>query len=83
MIKRFITSNHSHRSIYDIYKLDCKKSLTINNIKKDIFKKHFFITIAKFKIFELEIPSSFWSLYHDKILRFLTIYSKLIFKNKS
>ena len=47
--------NHSHRSIYDIYKLDCKKSLTINNIKKDIFKKHFFITIEKFNIFELQI----------------------------
>ena len=65
---------HSHRSIYDIYKLDCKSSLTIKNIKKDIYVKHFFITIAKFKIFNLQIPSSFWSIYHDKILRFLTIY---------
>ena len=70
---RILYAIHSHRSIYDIYKLDCKKSLTINNIKKDIFKKHFFITIAKFNIFDLQIPSSFWSLYHDKILRFLTI----------
>ena len=65
--------NHSHRSIYDIYKLDCKNSLTIKNSTKDIYVKHFFITIEKFNIFDLQIPSSFWSLYHDKILRFLTI----------
>jgi hypothetical protein len=71
----FINVKHSHRSIYDIYKLNCKKSLTINNIKKDIFKKHFFATIEKFNIFNLQLPSSFWGLYHDKILRFLTIAS--------
>ena len=71
--KGFFTSFHSHRSIYDIYKLDCKKSLTINNIKKDIFKKHFFLTIEKFNIFDLQLPYSFWGIYHDKILRFLTI----------
>ena len=40
--KGFFNSNHSHRSIYDIYKLDCKNSLTIKNIRKDIFIKHFF-----------------------------------------
>ena len=73
--KGFFIPYHGHRSIYDIYKLDCKNSLTINNIKKDIFKKHFFITIEKFNIFNLQLPSSFWSIYHDKILRFLTIVS--------
>ena len=64
--KGFFIPYHGHRSIYDIYKLDCKNSLTINNIKKDIFKKHFFVTIAKFKIFDLQITSSFWGLYYDK-----------------
>ena len=71
--KAFYYSNYSHRSIYDIYKLDCKNSLTINNIKKDIFKQHFFVTIAKFKIFDLQITSSSWSLYQNTFLRFLTI----------
>jgi hypothetical protein len=65
----FINAKHSHRSIYDIYKLDCKKSLTIDNIKKDIFKKHFFATIEKFNIFDLQIPSSFWSLCNYECLR--------------
>jgi hypothetical protein len=73
--KGFFIPYHGHRSIYDIYKLDCKNSLKINNIKKDIFKKHFFITIEKFNIFNLRLPSSFWSIYQDKILRFLTIAS--------
>ena len=53
-----IKSYHSHRSIYDIYKLDCKHSLTINKIKKNIFIKHFFITIDKFKIFDIHILST-------------------------
>ena len=69
----FINVKHSHRSIYDIYKLYCKNSLIIKNSTKDIYVRHFFITIEKFNIFNVEIPSSFWSLYHDKILRFLTI----------
>ena len=77
--KGFFTSFHSHRSIYDIYKLDCKNSLTIKNSRKDIYVKHFFITIAKFKIFNLQLPSSFWSIYHDKILRFLIfIFIKIL-----
>ncbi|MDB4028597.1 nucleotidyltransferase family protein, partial [Flavobacteriaceae bacterium] len=58
--KGFFTSFHSHRSIYDIYKLNCKSSLTTKNIKKDIYVKHFFMTIEKFNIFDLQIPSSFW-----------------------
>ena len=69
----FVGTNHSHRSIYDIYKLDCKKSVTIKNSTKDIYVRHFFINIEKFNIFDLQLPSSFWSIYHDKILRFLTI----------
>ncbi len=56
--KGFFNSNYSHRSIYDIYKLDCKNSLTIKNIKKDIFIKYFFLTIAKFKIFDIPIAFS-------------------------
>ena len=66
---------HGHRSIYDIYKLNCEKSLTISNIKKDIYVKHFFMTIEKFNIFDLQITSSFYGLFHDKIFRFLTIAS--------
>ena len=69
----FLTNHHSHRNIYDIYKLDCKKSVTIKNSTKDIYVRHFFINIEKFNIFDVKITSSFWSLYHDKILRFLTI----------
>ena len=30
----FVTNHHSHRNIYDIYKLDCKKSVTIKNSTK-------------------------------------------------
>ena len=71
--KGFINSYHSHRSVYDIYKLDCKKSLTIKNIKKDIFIKHFFITIDKFKIFDIHIKTTLLNSYFDKLFRFLTI----------
>ena len=92
----FIGTKHSHRSIYDIYKLNCKSSLTTQNIKKDMFKKHFLMTIEKFNIFDLQLPSSFWSIYQDKCLRvlmfifikILTIISKcsiliqLFFNNK-
>ncbi len=59
--------HYDHRSIYDIYKLDCKKSLRIKNIKKDIFIKHFFLTIAKFKIFDIAIKATLWSSYFDKL----------------
>ena len=75
----FINAKHSHRSIYDIYKLDCKKSLTIKNSRKDIYVKHFFMTIEKFNIFDLQITSSFWSIYHDKCLRVLMfIFIKIL-----
>ena len=66
--KGFFNSNHSHRSIYDIYKLNCKKSLTIKNISKDIFIKYFFLTIAKFKIFDIPIAFSLSRNYLDKLL---------------
>jgi hypothetical protein len=66
--KGFFNSNYSHRSIYDIYKLDCKKSLTIKNIKKDIFIKHFFLTIAEFKIFDVHIATSLSRNCSDKLL---------------
>jgi len=65
----FFTKNHSHRSIYDIYKLDCEKSLRIKNIKKDIYTKHFFLNIAKFKIFDIAIKATLFSLYYDKLFR--------------
>ena len=71
--KRFFNSYHSHRSIYDIYKLDCKNSLTVKNIKKDIFIKHFFITIDKFKIFDIHIKTTLLNSYFDKLFRFLII----------
>ena len=66
--KGFFNSNYSHRSIYDIYKLDCKKSLTIKNINKDICIKYFFLTIAKFKIFDIPIASSLSRNCLDKLL---------------
>jgi len=66
--KGFFNSNYSHRSIYDIYKLDCKNSLTIKNIKKDIFIKYFFLTIAKFKIFDIPITFSLSRNCLDKLL---------------
>ena len=81
--KGFFTSYHSHRAIYDIYKLNCKNSLTIKNGTKDIYVRHFFLTIAKFKIFDLQIPSSPVKLYYDKCLRgLITFYYMLIIKNK-
>ena len=77
--KGFFTSFHSHRSIYDIYKLDCKKNVTIKNTTKDIYVRHFFITIAKFNIFNLQLPSSFWSIYQDKCLKILIfIFIKIL-----
>ena len=72
--KRFFNSYHSHRSIYDIYKLDCKNSLTIKKIKKDIFIKHFFITIDKFKIFDIHIKTTLLNSYFDKFIKILIIY---------
>ena len=71
--KGLIKSYHFHRSIYDIYKLDCKNSLTVKKIKKDIFITHFFINIDKFKIFDIHIKTTFLSSYFDKLFRFLTI----------
>ena len=78
--QRFFNSHHSHRSIYDIYKLDCKKSLRIKNIKKDIFIKHFFLTIAKFKIFDIAITPTLWSSYFDKL--FISFFKILIIIEK-
>ena len=78
-------TNHGHRSIYDIYKLDCKRSLTDQkHRRKDIYvKAHFFLTIEKFNIFDLQLPSSFWSIYHDKCLRILMfIFIKILTVNE-
>ena len=71
--KGFIKSYHFHRSIYDIYKLNCKNSLTVKNINKDIFIKYFFQTIDKFKIFDIHIKTTLLSSYFDKLFRFLFI----------
>ena len=71
--KRFFNSHHSHRSIYDVYKLDCKKSLTIKNIKKDVYIKHYFLTIDKFKIFDIHIKNTLLSSYFNKLFRLLNI----------
>ena len=84
--KGFFNSYHSHRSIYDIYKLDCKNSLTIKNIKKDIYIKHFFITIDKFKIFDIiSIHLFFFDQYYlylldIQLLKLLKVYYE-IYKN--
>ena len=82
--KGFFTSYHSQRSIYDIYKLNCKKNLTIKKIKKDIYVKHFFLTIAKFKIFDIQIKSSILGLYYIKCFRLLIVlfFKLLIIKGK-
>ena len=76
----FLNSNHSHRSIYDIYKLDCKISLRIKNIKKDIFIKHFFLNISKFKIFDIAIKANLWSFHFDKLCMvvFSNIYMRYL-----
>ena len=71
----FFSPYHSHRTIYDIYKLDCKKSLTIKNIKKNIYIKHFFLTIDKFKIFDIHIKSSLISSYFDKSFKIVRKFS--------
>ena len=63
-----LSSNHGHRSIYDIYKINCKNSLTIKNIKKDIYIKHYFLTINKFEIFDINITSTLFSSYFDKLI---------------
>lgn len=71
--KGFFIPYHGHRSIYDIYKLDCKNSLTINNIKKDIFIKHLFITINKFKIFDIPITTTLLSSCSERIYIYIYI----------
>ena len=78
--KGFIKSYHFHRSIYDIYKLDCKNSLTVKNINEDIFIKYFFLTIDKFKIFDIQIATSLSSSYFRKLFRFLDIILKNVFR---
>lgn len=69
----FINSSYDHRSIYDVYKLNCEKSLIFKKIKKDIFIKHFFMTIAKFKIFDTNIVSSLSMSFIDQLFEFVTI----------
>jgi hypothetical protein len=76
--KRIFNSHHSHRSIYDIYKLDCKKSLTIENIKKNIYIKHFFLNINKLKIFEIDIKSSMMNSCFDKSFKIVRKFSNYI-----
>jgi len=61
-------SNYSHRSIYDIFKINCKNRLDIKNIKKDIYTKHYFLTINKFEIFDINITSTLLSSYFDKLI---------------
>ena len=75
----FFIPYHGHRSIYDIYKLDCKNSLTIKNIKKDIFIKHFFQTIDKFKIFDIHIKTTLFSSYFDKLFRAVRLFSLKVY----
>jgi hypothetical protein len=69
----FINSSYDHRSIYDVYKLNCEKSLIFKKNKKDIFIKHFFLTIYKFKIFDFNIVSSLSMSFIDQLFEFVTI----------
>ena len=77
--KGFFSSCHSHRSIYDIYKLNSKNSLAIKNIKKDIYIKHFFITIDKFKIFDITITPTFFGSYYYKSFRAIKLFSLKVY----
>ena len=61
-------SNYSHRSIYDIFKINCKNRLDIKNIKKDIYTKHYFLTINKFEVFDINIKSNLLNSYFDKLI---------------
>tara|TARA_B100000768_G_scaffold18445_1_gene16732 strand:+ start:22 stop:981 length:960 start_codon:yes stop_codon:yes gene_type:complete len=76
--QRIFNLHHSHRSIYDIYKLDCKKSLTIEYIKKNIYIKHFFLNINKLKIFEIDIRSSSMNSYFDKSFKIVRKFSTYV-----
>jgi hypothetical protein len=69
----FINSSYDHRSIYDVYKLNCEKSLIFKKNKKDIFIKHFFLTIHKFKIFDFNIVSSLSMSFTDQLFEFASI----------
>ncbi|MDC1108684.1 nucleotidyltransferase family protein [Flavobacteriaceae bacterium] len=69
----FINSSYDHRSIYDVYKLNCEKSLIFKKNKKDIFIKHFFLTIHKFKIFDFNIVSSLSMSFTDQLSSFISI----------
>ena len=69
----FINSSYDHRSIYDVYKLNCEKSLIFKKNKKDIFIKHFFLTIYKFKIFDFNIVSSLSMSFIDQLFEFTII----------
>ena len=73
--RRILNSIHSHRSIYDIYKLDCKSSSIIKRIKKDFYIKHFFITIDKFKIFDFNFFSNSSISFIDQLFSFISIRS--------
>ena len=71
----FFNSYHSHRSIYDIYKINCKNSLRIKNIKKNIYIKHYFLTINKFKIFDIHITPTLMSYYFDESFKIFRKFS--------
>ena len=45
----------------------------MNNIKKDIFIKHFFLTIGKFKIFDLPITTTLLSSCSGRMYGYLEI----------
>ena len=76
-IEESLNHIHSHRSIYDIYKLDCKHS-SINNYKdkkRHIISNTFFITIDKFKIFDFNSFSNSSISFIDQISSFISIRS--------
>ena len=43
--------------------------MTTKNIKKDIYVRHFFITIEKFNIFDVHIKTTLLSSFYDKLFK--------------
>ena len=74
----FVSSSYSHRSIYDIYKLNIKYESLAKSIKFNVYIKHFFITINKFKIFKLKLHTSLLAFYLEIIFKYsLKFYLKI------
>ena len=73
----FASSYYSHRSIYDVYKLNIKDETLIKRIKFNVYVKSFFLSIDQFKIFNIKFNTSLFSSYFVSLFRsFLKFYLK-------